>query len=297
LEATGGLSLAGVTFDALFVLTADVLPQSPAAHDTALVLTGSGTAGTVDVSVALTLGSAFQVPNDPEWYAFDSICDFDFNGVVIDVSFPFCCADISSEIAFNCSGFEYAEFMTSGIAIPNLPWVKLGIDLTFTVDEKTLVINPTFDFGVISCFKLYIGQIHTGPNAFPVTLGDIVIEGISLTCDIGGVQFMGISWIDGTELHGGTSMPSALKVYIGDVLHTYWEMYQIKTTDDGCCGPFNFSVGVYFDHGAQLFDVSLIKADMSIQVATQFTFSTGLLLDLSVSPSFSQWTVGFLVEW
>lgn len=304
LEVTGGLSLAGVTFDALFVLTADVFAQSAPAHDTALVLKGSGTAGTVDVSVSLKLGSAFQLPLDPEWYAYDSICDFNFSEVVIDVSFPFCCADITSEIAFNCSGFEYVTFSTSGIAIPNLPWVKLGAVLTFDlVDGKTLELKPTFDFGAITCFNLYIAQLHTDGAILPVGdlhLFDIVIQGISLTCDIGGVQFKGISWITDAG-HGAVSRPSALKVYIGDSSKTYWEMYQISTTDDGCCGPFEFSVGVYFKQGGlKLFDVSLFKADMSIQVATQFTFSTGIIMDLEPAVpgvTFTQWTVGFKVEW
>jgi hypothetical protein len=36
---------------------------------------------------------------------------------------------------------------------------------------------------------------------------------------------------------------------------------------------------------------------MSIQVATQFTFSTGIKIDLTADPAFTEWTIGFLVEW
>jgi len=315
-QVSGGLSLAGVTFDALFVLTNDSLQtESVGVNDTALQLTGSGTAGNVDVSVTLALGSAVQDvdPTSPgyldEWYVVDDVCDFDFNGVTIGVTFPFCCAEITSEIAFNCDGFDYVNFTTSGILIPNLPWLKLAVDLNFTTDAKTLVLKPSFNFGAIACFNLYIGQFHStdgSSGSLPLTLGNIVIEGIGLTCDIGGVQFMGITWLDsGTDEdfagHGGTSRPAALTVYVGDTPKTYWEMYQISTTDDGCCGPFDFSIGVYFKQGGlQLFDVSLFKADMSIQVATQFTFSTGIIMDLEPTvpgPAFTLWTVGFLVEW
>jgi hypothetical protein len=99
------------------------------------------------------------------------------------------------------------------------------------------------------------------------------------------VEFTGISfWGEGTKpgILAGTP---------------YWEAYQIATTDDGCCGPFTFDITVYFlDGGALLFDIAELEANMSIEVATQFTFSTGINIVLDPIPGFS-WTVGFLVEW
>ena len=91
-EVTGGLSLAGVSFESTFTLEPGV---------TTLEIVGSGSAGNVDVGVELTLGSGLA-------------CDFDFNGVVVTVDFPFCCAEISSEISFTCDGFEYVEFIDDG---------------------------------------------------------------------------------------------------------------------------------------------------------------------------------------
>jgi len=260
-KVTGGLSLAGVSFDGVFTL----IPG-----DTKLVLTGAGTAGNVDVEVVLTLGG-----NN------DTICDFNFNGVKITVGFPFCCADVVSTVSFNCAGFVNATFEVDGIAIPSLPWVTLDAVLTFTTTLKTLVLTPTFDFGAIACFDLYIDQATAGN----LTISDITISGIGLSCTIGGVEFTGISyWGEGDK-------PGLLE----DT--PYWEAYQIATTDDGCCGPFNFDVTIYFDHGAQLFDVAELDANMSIQIATQFTFSMGIAIDLTVVPSFTSWTLGFLVEW
>jgi len=257
-EVTGGLSLAGVSFEATFDLTPGV---------TTLELVGSGTAGNVDVTVDITFGDGLG-------------CNFNFAGVDIEVDFPFCCADVISTISFDCDGFVNAKFEVDGIAIPTLPWVTLDAVITFEVDSKTLVLTPTFDFGAVSCFELYITQDNSGN----LTLGDIHINGISLTCTIGGVQFTGISQWAGTK--------SGL---LKDT--TYWEAYQIKTTDDGCCGPFAFDITVYFDHGDHLFDVAKIVANMSIQVATQFTFKTGISIDLSKDPAFTNWTIGFLVEW
>ncbi len=236
---------------------------------TTLELVGAGSAGNVDVSVDLMLGSGEG-------------CDFNFAGIDIEVDFPFCCANVISKISFDCDGFNDVTFEVDGIALPALPWVTLDALLTFTVTEKTLVLTPNFDFGAVACFDIYITQLAEGN----LTISDITISGIGLSCEIGGVEFTGISyWGTGTK-------PGLLKGT------PYWEAYQIKTTDDGCCGPFNFDVTIYFlQNGLQLFDVAEIVANMSIQVATQFTFSTGISIDLTATPAFTNWTIGFLVEW
>jgi hypothetical protein len=256
-EVTGGLSLAGVTFDGTFTLEPGV---------TYLEIVAGGTAGSVDVGVEVTFGDGLG-------------CNFNFAGVVINVDFPFCCADIMSEIAFTCEGFDYVTFAVEGIALPGMTWATLDALLTFTVDEKTLVITPAFDFGATACFDIYLST----PTAL---FGAVTVDGIGLECEIGGVSFTGISyWGIGTKP--------------GILLGTpYWEAYQIATTDDGCCGPFNFDITVYFlKNGTLLFDVAALEANMSIQISTQFTFSTGIELDLEAVNPFTAWTIGFLVEW
>ncbi len=259
-EVTGGLSLAGVTFDATFTLEPGV---------TTLELVGAGTAGNVDVEVDITFGDGLG-------------CNFNFAGVEITIGFPFCCADVESTIEFDCNGFVEATFGVEGIAIPSLPWVTLDALITFQTDSKTLVLTPTFDFGAVACFDLYIDQATAGN----LTISDITISGIGLECTIGGVQFTGISY------WGEDPKPGLLEDTI------YWEAYQIKTTDDGCCGPFGFDITVYFlDGGLQLFDIAEVVANMSIQIATQFTFSMGIDIDLTADPAFTEWTLGFLVEW
>ena len=257
-KVASGLSLAGVTFDATFTLTPGV---------TKLEIVGSGSAGNVDVSVDLILGSGAG-------------CDFDFNSLIIDIGFPFCCAEVASEIAFNCqTGFEYITFDVYNIALPGMTWVTLDFGLKFTVDEKSYTVTPNFDFGATACFQVYLSD-----PAGDLLFGDITVEGIGLSCEIGGVEFYGLSyWGEGDK---------------PEILGDYWEMYQISTTDDGCCGPFAFDIAVFFlEDGAQLFDVSYLTANMSIQIATQFTFSMGIAIDLEVDPSFTEWSLGFLVEW
>ena len=55
---------------------------------------------------------------------------------------------------------------------------------------------------------------------------------------------------------------------------------------------------MFFDAaGLLLFDVAEIDASMSIQIATQFTFSTGIKILTAGPAAFTEWTLGFLVEW
>jgi hypothetical protein len=266
---TSSASLAGVSLSGTFTLLT---------NNAKLVLGVSGTAGMVDARAAVTFGDQ-NLPG----------CDYHWAGVDITVGFPFSCADVSSTVSFDCDGFSYAEFMVVGIAIPGLPWVTLTATLEFTLAEKTLRLAPNFSFGAMACFALYLDQAHTdgsGPGTAGL-LGDITISGVGLLCEIGGVEFTGISfWGEGTKpgLLEGTP---------------YWEVYQIVTTDDGCCGPLGFDVAVYFlSGGLQLFDVEEIVANLSIQIATRFEFSTGISIDLTAVPSaFTEWTVGLLVEW
>jgi hypothetical protein len=260
-KTTAGVAIAGVSFGVDFTL---------ADQDVTLKLTGSGVAGDVTVGVAVTFGGD---DND--------ICDLNWAGVTIDIGFPFCCADIALAVVFDCTGFVSATFTTGGIAIPNLPWVTIDAKLVYTMTEKTLDLSPTFDFGAIVCFDLYFDVATTGN----ITIGDISIYGIGLSCDIGAVTFTGLSqWGAGakTGLLKGTP---------------YWEVYQIATNDDACCGPFGFDLAFYFlDGGARLFDIALIDANMTLQVAAQFLFNMGLKINVETG-AFSEWTVGFLVTW
>jgi hypothetical protein len=260
----GGLSLAGVTFDAAFTLVP---------NNTKLVITAGGAAGTVDVGATITFGDTDGVDG----------CDLDFASVLINVGFPFCCADVASEIYFTCAGFQYVEFTVEGIALPGISWVTLDAVLTFEVDEKTLELTPSFDFGLTACFDIYLSE----PGEI---FGDVVVQGIGIECEIGGVSFTGISWLDDE-----TADDDKPGILAGT---PYWEAYQIATTDDGCCGPFTFDITVFFlEGGAMLFDVSAIEANFDIVISTQFTFGMGLMLDFDAAPVFSSWTLHFLVEW
>lgn len=258
-----GVSIAGVTFGADFTLAAG----------TVLILSGSGVAGDVVVSVDLTLGD-------------NVLCDFDFAGVIITVEFPFYCVDLTAAIEFDCDGFVDLCFTAEGIVVPSFPWLTIDAELCFQTDSKTLTISPDFDFGVGVCIDVYMDLGYSPDPSVagePITIQDFTIYGIGIEAEFGGVLFTGLSSLD--------------EVNYDLVKDPYWEVYTISTTDDGCCGPFTFDVSLYFmELGVQLFDIAELEANMSIQVAAQFEFSTGIIIDID-GGDFTEWTLGFEVTW
>ncbi|MFC2095165.1 hypothetical protein ACFLSW_01845 [Candidatus Bipolaricaulota bacterium] len=252
-NTTADISIAGVELGADFTL---------AGGSVDLDISVAGVAGDVSVGVVVSFGDAAVG------------CDLDWQGIVIDLGFPFCCADISATIEFDCSGFESICFEAGGIAVPNMPYLTLSAEVCFTMEGKTLTLTPSYDFGDTVCFDIDFDVLWTD-----LSIQNIAISGIGLECTIGGVTFTGYSYL---------IMPET---------ETYWEYYIIETTDDGCCGPFDFSLGFYFlENGLRLFDIALIDVDMSLQVASQFSFNMGLEVDVN-SGAFTLWTVGFEVTW
>ena len=251
-ETTAAVSIAGVSFGAEFTLSGGSVE---------LVLSGSGVAGDVSVGIEVSFG-------DP-----GVGCDLDWTGVVIDLGFPFCCADVAAVIEFDCDGFESACFSVAGIAVPNMPYLTLEAEVCFTMDQKTVTLTPDFEFGDIACF-----DIEFTADWADLSIQNITITGIGLTCDIGAVTFTG--W---TDLDAGEG--------------EYFEWYTIETNDDACCGPFAFDLSIYFlDGGLRLFDIALIEANMELQVASQFAFTMGLEINVETG-AFTLWTVGFEVTW
>lgn len=276
LEVSVGVTLAGMTFGAEFTL-ADM--------DVELVITGEGSTGLVDIEIEVTFGGD---DND--------ICDLDWAGVIVTVDFPFCCADVSATIEFDCYGFQEACISVQNVLIPNLPWVTIGAEVCFQTESKTLVLTPAFDFGADICFDLYIDQLYTGGigPASVLTLTDFTISGIGLSCEIGGIAFEALSYW-GLATYGvySNDFPGIL----GGFGQLYWEAYRISTIGETCCGGgFGFDITVYFsDASTNLFDVSLFVANMSLDIGTQLTFSMGLEMD--VTNGLTEWTIGFLVTW
>jgi len=261
---------------------------------------GGMTFGTTTTLDANGLGVQLSLSGSTNLLAFDgsisfgdpatTACDFDWQGISIDLEFPFCCADLMVEIAFDCAGFDSLEISVSDLTVSMLPWLSLDASLTFELESKTLVLAPDFDFGEVGCdFDLYFDVTAawgggTGPNTSLWMSQSIKIDGIKLSCSIDGIQFLGVSY------WGSGSKPSILAGT------QYWEGYQISTTDDGCCGAFSFAVALFFDDASDaLLDIAGFEATIELELSEQVTFSSGFEIDVMMSDW--TWSIGFDVVW
>jgi len=263
-EVTAGVSTAGMTFDSSFTLIE---------QDVTLTLGGRGSTGLVEVDVETTFGGD---DND--------ICDLIWSGLDVTVEFLFCCAEVTSTIEFNCDGFEYLTFDVDGIQIPNLPWLVIDAELAFDLQSKSLTLSPGFDFGTYLCFDIYVSPESSGGKGPEEVLSfeSFSVDGLGIECELGTVTFTGISY------WGDTGKPGAL----GE----YWEMYQIASNDDGCCGPFSFEIAVFFDQTSNnLGDVALFTAETELGVSEQFEFSLGVEIDAMAGTI--ELSAGFVVTW
>ena len=220
----------------------------------------------------------------------NDFCDLPWAGVKIDLSFPFCCAEADASIDIKCMGFEKACFSVTGLTVPNLPWLAFDATLCLAVQtdaDKVITLTAIPDFGLDTCFTVYISQVQTagsGPTV-PLTLGDIVISGIGLECEIGGVLFIGQSYF------GLGSKPSLLSGT------PYWEAYKISTTSEGdCCGPLTFDVAVFFDqNSAHLFDVAGFEANATYVFGENWTYKMGY--EYSATIGLEKWIIGLTIAW
>jgi hypothetical protein len=257
-EVTVGLTFGGVAIDSEFTL---------ADQDVTFIIGGSGTTGIVEIDIEVTLGGD---DND--------VCDLIWAGLDVTLEFPFCCADVTAVVAFDCDGFESVTLDVAGISIPTLPWLTIGAELTFRMETKSLVVSPAFDFDDDYCIDIYVSVDHNGN----LDIGDIHIDGIKLGCAFGRVTFTGISY------WGATGKPGEL----GD----YWEMYKIESDDEACCGPLSFEAAVFFDAtSSNLADVAMFTAEAEIEFGEPFAFRIGLESDVVAGTV--ELGFGFTITW
>jgi len=264
LDIATGIALAGIAFDLDF----DWFD-----YDIELTIGGRGTTGLVDIDIDVTFGGD---DND--------VCDLNWAELQVEASYAFCCGEIRSTIEFDCDGFEHITFEVQRITIPNLSWFTLSALIRFELETKSLVISPTFDFGADLCFEVYASQDVTGGTApgEVLILGDFYISGLKLECEFADITFTGISFWGNQG-----SKPSQLG--------SYWEMYEIESNTEGCCGPFGFDVAIVFDEAStNLADIAWLSGSLSYQLVEQVTFDAGVEFD--VGSGVDEWYIGFEVE-
>jgi len=273
-KTTGSVSIAGVTFDGMWLL----MP------------TGSGfTLGASGASGPLTAAAIayFNVNPTTGGLIQSSYCVC-WDYLIMTFHFPFCCVeDVAMAISFSHAGFDYVSFSVVGIPVPGIDWLTLSAALKFTPGTgvgKLLTITPTVSFPV-GCFKLYSHLDTTGgafPGAGDLVINGLSIDGIALTCTIGGVKFSDYSSIS----------PAYNLTITGDA--AYWEKFCIESAADSCCGgAFTFKVCMWFtDQSAQLFDLGKTTIALSYGIGSNFTVKSSLTV---LSTGVTAWGVGFCV--
>lgn len=216
-------------------------------------------------------------------------CDFDFSGLAVEISFPFCCAAVAAEIDFDCGGFGLARFCIEEVTIENLPWLTVGACVEFQTNSKVLRMEPRIDLGAVGCdFDLYY---HLETNAAlrtdyePLSIQGIAFDGIQIACSIGSVEFTAISYF------GDDPKPGILQGT------PYWEAYQATISSDVCCGPFGFDLAVFFSEAStSLFDIAYLTSDVDLHLAESTTLCIGVAFDFE-SGVMDEVSVDFVLSW
>ena len=191
----------------------------------------------------------------------------------------FCCSDlIDAELYFTCAGFAHVSLSVAGLET-GITWLSLDVDLTFTVDEKTLMFTPGLVLGDVACFDLYAKLDVDGGG----TLVDgISVYGAELICELGSATVRDVVVFDLTE-HVITTEDFGSKVEKltaavanrHEFYPDYWQLLSIAYAGEGCCGsPLSVLVNTYFgESSANLFDVGMVHAEASIPLAESLTFT------------------------
>ena len=273
-DTTVSVSIAGITFDAEFLL------MGGADWGSGWTLGASGIAG--DVTLATTVYFNMDSAGNLVQTGDCCVC---FTGIDIEIGLPWCCIEtVDIDLSFGCeTGFEGVCFSVSGIAIPAWPWLSFDAELCFYTGEtgKLLTLTPVLDLGDFSCITLYYALLYEGGvscQTAPTVITGVEFYGIGLTCTIGGCTF--------------TSLSSFNEADYDLVKDPYWEVFTIACDADGCCGGlFSFQIDTYFDcTSAMLFDWGETDVTMSFGLGSNLTLSVGLVVD---TIGFTEWTLGF----
>jgi hypothetical protein len=245
---------------------------------------------TVDASVVYGLRMFFNA--DEYGNLVNANCHMDFSGAEVFVTrfgLP-CCSDLSinASMTFTTAGFEALVFELDQVAFALFPWVILDGSLRFELEEKVLDLRVSpYSSAWEDCFLMYISFDY---GADMTTVEALSINSLSMECEIGGIGFEAASY-----LNGGQRARMRLRSIASSLSESYWEWYRIWSEQEGCCGPFEFEVALYFlDGGVRRFDLAAIQALFSAQLPSGFEFGSAMEFDLEVG-SWEYWDFYFEV--
>ena len=276
-DSTGSVSIAGVAFDAEFLLEDD----------------GAGwTFGATSTAGACDFGATVYFNMNSSGNLIQTGYCFCFSSIDFDISFPFACIDlVDISIGFSTEGFTGVTFSVAGIVVPGLPWLTFDISLTFDDGPvgKVMTLKPAIDLGAFTCIELYYELVNKdGKSCYSVAeIQGISFYGVYLTYSWNGVSFTSMSIFDSdyyTKVHASGY---------------YWEVFTIASEADSCCGgAFDFSVSTYFacdDEGDDtLFDWAMTEIEVGLGLGSNFDITLGLVVDTT---GFTELSFGFCVTW
>ncbi len=141
-----------------------------------------------------------------------------------------------------------------------LPWLSLGMSVTFQGDEKSVAVSPSLSLSSPACLDFYWGVSWDSSDA---VLDGLKLYGFGIHCQFGSV-----------ELHSLTSLAPG---EIALVKPPYWELLGLAWKFPGCCGEGEASAVFYFGEEG-LFSVSELAVEVSFPVSPSLTIALGLSL-------------------
>jgi len=314
-------SIAGIDFGLYWAQLSGAVLGGPADGS---VLCMAGSIGDIDIESYFELGAQVEDKNDDNFngitiyhattgahkhYVTNPLvigpsgsCCGGFTGerlIVSGWSFG-CVEDITTTLHMTWQGFDYLKLSLTGIET-GIDWLRFGVDLTFQLQTKTLVLTPTMNLGENACIYLY-SRLHTDPAAMTSITG-IEIYGLGFTTTFGNVTVKDLSvfstscYAITTEEYGSVieEKADALK-YGHDFYPDYWEMFSLEVTGDACCGgSYTFLANTYFNKNVtSLFDWGMTYLEATIPINTDLFLNEEVEVDATGVDHFG---LGMSVSW
>jgi len=195
----------------------------------------------------------------------------------------FRCADQTVVTAYStCDGFEYVSFGVAGIDVSLVPCLSFDANLTFEIDEKSLVIQPDLSLGEVVCLEVHA---ELDWDTASRTIDGVGLYGVELICELGPVTVRDVAVLDlaryviTTEAYGNAVERLVDAIDAGHEYYPYyWQLLSIAYTGGGCCGgDMTFLANAYFsEFSIRLFDWAMTRLEAEVPVSEALSFTLGM---------------------
>jgi len=158
-------------------------------------------------------------------------------------------------------------------------WLSLELELTFQLQPKSIVLNPTLLLGETACLNAYLDIRTCAPDdtiyGSYTSITGISLYGIGLTYSWNRVTIKGLTVLDTgcyaitTPEYGSVIEKIAEAVDKGHEFYPdYWDLFSIKIRGDGGSGgKYLFLANTYFRKDAStIFDWGMTHVEASVPI-------------------------------